>query len=71
MDNDCMFPLSNGEDSDMRIKVKVWLSVIFQTWPEDSSGCVGKCFCKRRLAACIVKNLCSLEMSVVLQLSLA
>lgn len=45
MDNDYK-SLSNVESSDMRMKEKAWLSVIFQTWPEDGSGCVGKCFCK-------------------------
>lgn len=61
---------SKEENSGMGLEKTLWFSVIFQIWPEDSSGCAGKCFYKRCLAAYVVKDLCSLEISVVLQLHL-
>lgn len=55
------------EDPDMGLEENPVVFCHFLRCPEDSSGCASKCFYKGCFAAHIGKNLCSLEISVVLQ----
>lgn len=59
--------LSKEEDPDMRLEENPMVFCHFLRCPEDSSGCASKCFYKGCIASHIGKNLCSLEISVVLQ----